>query len=80
MSVVKTFHRNISLGLLKKGKNHQERRTGNKNNNRNGGGGKNGGKNKNGQNGGDKNGGLLTSRSTARLPGPATRSHGCAHA
>ena len=57
MSVAKTFHRSISLGLLKKGKNRQERRKGNKNNNQSGGGGKNGGKDRNGQNGGDKNGG-----------------------
>ena len=38
MSVAKTFHRSISLGLLKKGRNRQERRRGNKNNDQNGGG------------------------------------------
>ena len=59
MRVAKTFHNSIRLGLLKKGRNRQDRRTGNKNNNRNGGGGKSGGNDGNGQNGDKRNGGKV---------------------
>ena len=59
MGVAKTFHRSISLGLLKKGKSRQERQTGNKKNNGGGGGGESGGKDANGQSGNKQNGGKV---------------------